>query len=86
MKNYLDNRKQRVILNGQHLSWIIIPPGVPQSSTLGSLLIHIYINDLPDGLISIYEIFADGRSIFSEVFVKYKFQRDLNNDLFIISE
>ena len=85
MENYLGSRKQRVILDCQCSSWKIIPSGVPQGSVLGPLLFLIYINDLPNGLISIYKIFADDTSIFSKVFDKDKSQRDLNNDLSIIS-
>ena len=86
LKNYLDNWKQRVILDGQCSSWKIILSGIPQGSVLEPLLFLIYINDLPNGLKCICKIFADDTSIFSKVFDKDKSQRDLNNDLSIISE
>ena len=86
LENYLENRKQRVILHGQCSSWINIVSGVPQGSVLGPLLFLIYINDLPNGLVSMYEIFADDTSIFSKVFDKNSSQNILNNDLSIISE
>ena len=59
LENYLDNRKQRVIVDGQCSSWKIIPSGVPQGFVLGPLLFLIYINDLQNGLNSICKIFAD---------------------------
>ena len=86
LKNYLDNWKQRVILDGQCSCWKIILSGVPQGSALGPPLFLIYINELPKGLNSICKIFADDASIFSKVFDKDKSQRDLNSDLSIISE
>ena len=86
LENYLENRKQRVILHGQCSSWINIVSGVPQGSVLGPLLFLMYINDLPNGLVSMYKIFADDTSIFSKVFDKNSSQNILNNDLSIISE
>ena len=67
LENYLKNRKQRVVLNGQTSEWKDISAGVPQGSVLGPLLFLIYINDLPDGLISNAKLFADDTSIFSVI-------------------
>ena len=73
IKNYVHNREQRVVLNGQTSEWRKIKAGVPQGSVLGPLLFLIYINDLPDGITSICKIFADDTSLFSF--------NELNSDL-----
>ena len=46
--NYLEDRKQRVALNGQASSWRSILAGVPPGSALDPILFLIHINDLPD--------------------------------------
>ena len=38
LKHFLENRKQRVVLNWQSFSWANVKVGVPQGSILGSLL------------------------------------------------
>ena len=67
LSNFLRNRKQRVVLNGQTSSWADVNAGVPQGSILGPLLFLIYINDLADGLSSNAKLFADDTSLFSVV-------------------
>ena len=59
LRDFLRNRKQRVVLNGQCLSWAYVSAGVPQGPILGPLLFLIYINDLSDGLKKKCKLFAD---------------------------
>ena len=81
IENYLTNRKQKVVLNGQSSSWLDINAGVPQGSVLGPLLFLVYINDLPDLLLSEAKLFADDTSLFSTVFDLVGSSEILNNDL-----
>ena len=81
LTNFLKSRKQKVVLNGQHLSWSDVLGGVPQGSILGLLLFLIYINDLSDGLRCNSKLFADDTSLFATVHNINKATNDLNNDL-----
>ena len=85
-ENYLQNREQRVVLNGKTSEWRKINSGVPQGSVLRPLLFLICINYLPDGLTSICKIFADDTSLFSKFFNINECANDLNFDLEKISQ
>ena len=78
-EDFLRNRKERVVLNGQTSNWEKIYAGVPQGSILGPLLFLIYINDLAENLSSNPKLFADDTSLFSVV-------RDLNTSAIEIND
>ena len=84
--SFLNNRYQRVVINGQHLNWAPILAGVPQGSILGPLLFLIYINDLPQNLNSVVKLFADDTFLFSTVHNLTSSAKILNDDLSKISE
>ena len=81
IKDFLKNRKQRVVLNGQFSLWADVDAGVPQGSILGPLLFLIYINDLTNDLSSSAKLFPDDTSLFSVVFNVDATAKELNDDL-----
>ena len=76
-----NNRKQRVVLNGQYSSWASVNAGVPQGSILSPLFFLLFINDLSDNLISNPKLFADDASLFSVVQDITLSAKNLNDDL-----
>ena len=86
LRNFLSGRSQRVALDGQSSDWNEISAGVPQGSILGPLFFLIYINDLPDEIISKIKIFADDSSLFSLIIDQIRCAMQLNADMQKISE
>ena len=86
IKDFLSDRLQRVVINGQASSWEEVLAGVPQGSILGPLLFLIYINDLPENIESGVKVFADDTSIFSKVLDPTSSGTILNRDLDKICE
>ena len=86
LNDFLTNRKQRVVLNGQCSSWVDIRAGVPQGSILGPLLFLIYVNDLPNGLKSECQVFADDTSLSSGARDFNTSVSDIDHDLKLISD
>ena len=85
LHDFLVNRKQRVVLNGQVSSWSNVEAVVPQGSILGPLFFPIYINDLPKGLSSNAKLFADDTSLFAVIHDSNATRNELNDDLVKIS-
>ena len=85
-QNYLNNRKQRVVINGFQADYSNIESGVPQGSVLGPLLFLIYINDLERNIKSNVKFFADDTMLFSIVNDPILSASELNHDLNVINQ
>ena len=86
IESYLQNRKQRVVIDGQSSEWKNISSGVPQGSVLGPILFLIYINDITDDLVTNPFIYTDDTTLLEVVSDPVISTDRLNNDLVKISE
>ena len=81
ISNYLSDRQQRVVLQGESSCWADINAGVPQGSVLGQLLFLVYINDMKKGLTSKLTLFADDNLLLSISNCHITNSQILNSDL-----
>ena len=64
---WLNRRKQRVVLNGSESEWIEVTSGVPQGSVLGPILFLIFINDVDECIKTRIWKFADDAKVVGRV-------------------
>ena len=86
VESYLQNRKQRVVIDGQSSEWKKMSSGVPQGSVLGPILFLICINDITDDLATNPCIYTDDNTLLEVVSDPVISTDRLNNDLLKISE
>ena len=67
IEQWLTERRQRVVVDGEVSNWKSVLSGVPQGSVLGPILFLIYINDLDDNIKSNVLKFADDTKLFRKV-------------------
>lgn len=87
ISSFLKRRKMNVVLDGKSSGDFSINAGVPQGSILGPTLFLLYINDLPDDIISKIAIYADDTTLYgtcsnaSNVWSQLEMAADLEADL-----
>ena len=64
IEQWLTDRKQRVVVDGEVSSWKSVLSGVPQGSVLGPILFLVYINDLEEGVTGSILKFEDDTKLF----------------------
>ena len=65
--SWLSDRTQEVVLDGTHSDSAPVISGVPQGSCLGPILFLLFINDLPDGILTNVRLFADDCVLYKNI-------------------
>ena len=84
--DYLNNRKQAVVVKGEQSDYLAVSAGVPQGSVLGPLLFLVYINDIITNIDSTIKLFADDTSMYSFLRDIDEQTQTLNSDLSKINQ
>ena len=79
--DYLNDRKQKVVLPGASSSWTSVKAGVPQGSILRPLLFLLYINNIVEDINSSIRLFADDTRLYIIVDDHIQAAEQLNLDL-----
>ena len=85
VKAFLHGRRQRVRVNEDFSSWVPVKSGIPQGSVLGPSLFVIFINDMPDMIDSMCQLFADDAKVYRAI-AKQDDTESLQSDLDKLSE
>ena len=84
IEQWLTDRKQRVVVDGEVSSWKSVLSGVPQESVLGPILFLVYINDLEEAVTGSILKFADYTKLFrktKEIGDKQNVQDDIDKSV-----
>ena len=64
IQQWLTDRRQKILVDGEVSSWKSVLIGVPQGSLLGPILFLVYINDFEEGVTGKLLTFADDTKLF----------------------
>ena len=81
IEQWLADRRQRVVVDGEFSIWKSVLSGVPHGSVLGPILCLVYINDLEEGVTGKILKFADDTKLFrktKEIGDKQNLQDDID--------
>ena len=67
IEHFLIGRRQRVRVAESCSAWNPVISGIPQGSVLGPILFVCYINDMPETIVSIIQMYADDTKLFRKI-------------------
>jgi len=82
ISDFLTSRTMKVGLRGSFSALLDVLSGVPQGSMIGLLLFLLYVNDIPDWILSSMQMFADDTKLWRVIRSKMDIdllQEDLNS-------
>ena len=85
VRDFLRGRRQRVRVEADFSSWVPVKSGIPQGSVLGPSLFVIFINDMPDMIDSMCQLFADDAKVYRAI-ANQDDKESLQSDLDKLSE
>ena len=85
IKNWLPNRQQSVVVEGEQSQFVSVDSGIPQGSVLGPCLFLYYMNDLPAKLHSSVGLFAEDTIVYL-VIKSHEDARFLQEELITLTE
>ena len=78
IRNFLSDRAMSVVVEGAESGVASVTSGVPQGSVLGPFLFILFINDLPDSVVSLCRLYADDVIIYNSRDHQGQLQSDLD--------
>ena len=82
LKDWLEGRKQRVVVGGEASDWHSVDSGVPQGTVLGGPLFDVYVDDIDLVVLSFLRKFADDTKmakLIRSLIDAERLQEDINN-------
>ena len=67
LKSFLQGRKMRAKVRGDHSDWVSVTSGVPQGSVLGLLLFLVFVNDIPEWIWTSVKMFANDTKLWTRI-------------------
>ena len=83
--DFLTGRSQKVVINGNSSTNASVKSGVPQGSVLGPCLFSIFVNDMPDIVVSNLRLFADDGKLYRVIHTRHDCET-LQSDLDALGE